>query len=84
MNQKEEAGAAKKFKGDFNAVYNRTRGTLEGEGGKRMEGICVPRGLQRDVFCLRLPIAPSIRVRMWRDRGGVAGSQPMSTAVHIT
>ncbi len=41
-------------------------------------------GLQRDVVYLCWPIAPSyIRVQM-RGEGGSWGSQPMSTAVHIT
>ncbi len=42
------------------------------------------RGSQRDV-CLCWPIAPSYTspIQM-RGDGGVAGSQPMSTAVHIT
>jgi hypothetical protein len=43
------------------------------------------RGLQRDVVYVTLLTnsAPHIRVQM-RGEGGVAGSQPMSTAVHIT
>jgi hypothetical protein len=43
------------------------------------------RGLQRDVVCLDRPIPPSYEPKCGgRDGGGgVAGSQPMSTAVHM-
>ncbi len=44
------------------------------------------RGLQRDVVYLSWPIAPSYSSPNARGWGGgvIAGSQPMSTAVHIT
>ncbi len=42
------------------------------------------RGLQRDVVYLCWPIAPSYYESKCGGREGVAGSQPMSTAVHIT
>ncbi len=47
--------------------------------------IYISRGLQENVVYLCWPIAPSysIRVQM-RGDGGIVGSQPMSTAVHIT
>jgi hypothetical protein len=45
---------------------------------------CSPssRGSQRDVVYLGLPIRPRTRAEM-RGEGGAAGSQPMSTAVHM-
>jgi hypothetical protein len=42
---------------------------------------CRCRGIRRDVVYLCWPIPPHIYES---KRGGVAGSQPMSTAVHIT
>ena len=42
------------------------------------------RGLQRDVVYLCWPIAPSYYESKCGGRGGVAGPQLMSTAVHIT
>ncbi len=43
-----------------------------------------PGGSQRDVVYLGWQIAPSYMIRSQkRGKGGVAGSQPMSTAVHI-
>ncbi len=41
-------------------------------------------GLQRDVVYLCWSIAPSYTSPNAGERGGLAGSQPMSTALHIT
>jgi hypothetical protein len=59
--------------------------SIEGNIKERRRSISdKTRGLQRDVVYLCWPIAPSQYESKCGGREGVAGTQPMSTTVHIT
>ncbi len=70
--------------GQIRSAQEWYRWKYPGQDMSRFKGTVRPRGSQRDVVYLGWPMAPSyMSPNAGAGGGGVAGSQPMSKAVHM-